>query len=178
MAKLVVDTSVAAASGHKQTKSPPKSECCHNFLMAVEECGHSIVMNKEILAEWKEHETTFTRKWRLQMTRSNKVIVSKFRDITLQESILMMAVGDKQHHEMMKDICLLQAALETDRRIVSLDENTARKYFTQAAKTIPKLQEIVWVNPDKPEETPIEWLKADAPADDFRMLGYSKSLQK
>jgi hypothetical protein len=30
---------------------------------------------------------------------------------------------------------------------------------------------IMWVNPDKPEETPIEWLQAGAPADEFRMLG-------
>jgi hypothetical protein len=27
------------------------------------------------------------------------------------------------------------------------------------------------VNPDKPEENPIEWLQAGAPAEDFRMLG-------
>jgi ABC-type iron transport system FetAB ATPase subunit len=85
-----------------------------------------------------------------------------------------MAQSDKQRDAMAKDILLLEAALATDRRIVSLDENTARKYYTQAAKTIPKLREIVWVNPDKPEEQPIEWLQAGAPADDFRMLGHAE----
>lgn len=178
MAKLVVDTSVAAASGYKQTKSPPKSECCRNFLMALQACGHSITMNKEILNEWKEHESGFARKWRLEMTRAHRVHSTKFHDVILQENILALAVSEKHDDEMRKDICLLKAALGTDRRIVSLDENTARRYFTQAAQTIPKLQEIVWVNPDKPDEEPIEWLKADAPADDFRMLGYSKLLQK
>ena len=180
MPRLVIDTSVAAACGHEQIKSSPKSVSvrCRDFLMAVEACGHTIKMNKEILDEWKDHESTFARRWRLTMNRAGKVRDKGSRDAILRENILALAVSEKEHNAMMKDICLLEAALETDRRIVSLDENTARKYFTQAAQSIPKLQEIVWVNPDKPDENPIEWLEADAPADEFRMLGYSKSLQK
>jgi hypothetical protein len=93
-------------------------------------------------------------------------------DEELWSEIPDTAVSEKQRGEMIKDILLLEAALETDRRVISLDDNTARKYFARAAKTIPKLREIVWVNPDKPKEKPIEWLREGAPAADFRMLGH------
>jgi hypothetical protein len=72
---------------------------------------------------------------------------------------------------MTKDILLLEAALATDRRIVSLDEKIARRYFRMAAQEIEKLQELVWLNPSKPEEKAIEWLQDGAPADRWRMLG-------
>jgi hypothetical protein len=42
-----------------------------------------------------------------------------------------------------------------------------------AAQEIVKLQQLLWVNPSKPEETPIEWLQNGTPADPERMLGYS-----
>jgi hypothetical protein len=73
---------------------------------------------------------------------------------------------------MTKDILLLEAAIATDQRIVSLDENTARKYFTDAAKEIVKLRQLVWVNPSKEKENPIEWLQNGASTDPERMLGY------
>jgi hypothetical protein len=72
---------------------------------------------------------------------------------------------------MVKDIHLLEAALATDRTIVSLDENTARKYFIQAAQEIEALKTVVWVNPDVDEEQPIAWLLAGAPDEKERMLG-------
>ena len=179
MSKLVIDASVAKASGDQQA-TYPTSVHCRDFLMAVQNFGHSIVMTSEIRNEWDKHQSRFARQWLRQMIarKQLKPIADLPIDPELWTPIERMAKGDNERSAMTKDILLLEAALETDRRIVSLDENTARKYFTQAATTIPKLQQIVWVNPDKPKETPIEWLKADAPADDFRMLGYSKSLQK
>ncbi len=177
MPKLVIDASVAKASGDQQA-TYPTSVHCRDFLMTVQNCGHSIVMTSEIRKEWKDHKSRFALQWLRQMIarKQLKPIDDLPIDSELWTSIEKMAKGNNERAAMTKDILLLEAALETDRRIVYLDENTARKYFTQAAKTIPKLQKIVWVNPDKLDEEPIEWLKADAPADDFRMLGYSNSL--
>jgi hypothetical protein len=65
---------------------------------------------------------------------------------------------------------LIAAAVETDRRVVSLDE-TARSLFQKHSDTLERLRDVVWVNPNKADETPIEWLEAGAPADAHRMLG-------
>jgi hypothetical protein len=85
-----------------------------------------------------------------------------------------MAETDKERAAMVKDILLLEAALATDRRIVSLDEKTARRYFKEAAQKIEKLQQLIWVNPNKPEEDAIVWLQNVVPTEEKRMLGYSE----
>jgi hypothetical protein len=56
-----------------------------------------------------------------------------------------------------------------DKIIVSLDEN-ARGLFARASGSVKEIKEIVWINPAKKEDTPIEWLKDGANADINRQL--------
>jgi hypothetical protein len=171
--RLVIDASIANAASDRTAE--PRSMRCNEFLIAIREAEHLMVITPGIQAEWNKHQCTFARKWRLEMIQSRKVVkLPDQYDAELWEKIPDTAVSDKQRDAMCKDIFLLEAALATDRCVASLDENTARKPFSRAAKTIPKLREIVWVNPDKPEENPIEWLQAGAPAEDFRMLGHAE----
>jgi len=85
-----------------------------------------------------------------------------------------LAETDKQREEMFKDVHLIEAALDTDKTIISLDDNTARKFFALGSDEFEELKYIVWVNPDRPEETAIEWLENGAPAENQRMLGFWK----
>ncbi len=65
---------------------------------------------------------------------------------------------------------LIQAALETDKTIISLDE-TVRGLFALAAKHVGEIQGIIWVNPERTtEEQPISWLRNGAPAEAHRQL--------
>ncbi len=79
---------------------------------------------------------------------------------------------ENQRQAMHKDRFLLEAALETDKRIASLDE-TARALYHILALHVAYLQAIVWVNPDKAEEQCLRWLKEGAKNDSFRCLGYA-----
>ena len=73
---------------------------------------------------------------------------------------------------MFKDLRLIEAALATDKTVISLDDKTARKFFGKAAVQVDELKDIVWVNPDKiEEEKPIEWLENGAEAERDRLLG-------
>jgi hypothetical protein len=170
--RLVIDASIARSCGSPTADRPPGTTC-RDFLYAVLDCEHQVVMTTEIRAEWKKHQSRNTARWLRLMISNGQLfpIQDQLFDAELWETIPDMAKSDQQREAMAKDILLLEAALATDRRIASLDENTARKYYKLAAQTIPKLREIVWVNPDKPAENPIGWLQSDAPADDFRMLG-------
>lgn len=61
--------------------------------------------------------------------------------------------------------------MATDRTVISLDDNTARKFFSKAAAQVDELKDIVWVNPDKvEEEKAIEWLEKGAEAERDRLL--------
>ncbi|HEV2656367.1 MAG TPA: hypothetical protein VGT82_15490 [Ktedonobacteraceae bacterium] len=83
------------------------------------------------------------------------------------------AADDKQKRTaMLKDIHLIEAALQADQIVISMDE-TVRYYFRKTALTIGVIRQIVWVNPCKDEETPLEWLKAGAALEKERRLGQS-----
>ena len=52
-----------------------------------------------------------------------------------------------------------------------MDDNTARKFFSEAFVKIDELKDIVWVNPDKVDgEQPIEWLRNGAKVESDRQL--------
>jgi hypothetical protein len=134
-------------------------------------------MTLEIRDEWNKHQSEFARKWRSKMVAKRKF---EFLDISVNAElwnkiyvILETVTGsDKQQVEMIKDLRLLEAAIATDKIIISLDDKTARRFFSRAAVQVDDLKNIVWVNPDKiEEEKPIEWLEKGANSERDRLLG-------
>jgi hypothetical protein len=71
---------------------------------------------------------------------------------------------------MLKDCLLVEAAIVTDRSIISLDE-TVRSLFSGVAQELRTLRRIVWINPDKEDEQSIIWLKNGAKLERKRFLG-------
>ncbi len=171
--RLVIDASVArAANGEKATH--PTSVNCREFLKAVLDICHHIVMTKDIKKEWDKHQSNYSRKWLIQMVSRKKF---HYLDIAIDANLwkqvesIAASISNKRIEEMTKDLCLIEAANATDKIVVSLDDNTARKFFSEASAKIDELKNIVWVNPDKVEaEEPIAWLQNGAAADSDRLL--------
>lgn len=170
---LVIDASVARSAGPPGATHPTSSNC-RNFLQNVLLICHRVAMTKEIREEWDKHESRFASEWLRRMIAKRKLYPVKnlVSDDELWTALENIAQTDQQRVQIVKDIHLLEAALVSDKIIVSLDENTARTYFNKAAQTIVKLQTITWVNPDRiEEEAPIAWLKGGAKPDKSRLLG-------
>ncbi len=170
--RLVIDASVARSAGGEEA-TYPTSVHCRDFLKAVLAICHKVVMTPDIREEWNKHESDFARAWRRRMVAKRKL---EFLDIPvnkeLWEKIDILARSNKQRTEMFKDLRLLEAAIATDKTVISLDDNTARTFFSRAAIQVGELKDIVWVNPDKiEEEKPIEWLENGAEAEIERLLG-------
>ena len=72
---------------------------------------------------------------------------------------------------MLKDIYLLELAIETD-RIISSRNNSERKLFADASQRIRMIRDIMWVNPDRESEFCLDWLRRGAPNEAERQLGY------
>jgi hypothetical protein len=72
----------------------------------------------------------------------------------------------------MKDMILIEAAIATDQTIISRDEKARSPFKKAAIAGIKEIQNIAWINPDKSEESPIEWLKSGANPDVERLLGF------
>ena len=174
--RLVIDASVARSAGDEGA-TYPTSVYCRNFLKAVLDICHKVVMTPDIRDEWNKHESHFARTWRRQMVARRKL---EFLDIPDNEElenkiyiIIETVTGsDKQQIEMIKDLRLIEAAIATDKIVISCDDNTARKFFSRAAIQVDELKDIVWLNPTKvEEEKPIEWLEKGTEAQSDRILG-------
>ncbi len=74
---------------------------------------------------------------------------------------------------MLKDIHLIEAAVQTDRVVASLDE-IARGHFARVSASFDEIDRIVWVNPTRESERLESWLRRGAPENRSRQLGYRR----
>ncbi len=167
--RLVIDTSVARASG-RESAVDPTATSCRDFLQTVLNVCHQMVFSREIREEWKEHWSRFTRKWRVQMEARKKVVrCPDTEDKTFRDKIRASSCSDADCEAMLKDVFLIEAALATDSTVASL-EKVARGLFATASKDVKELRNIVWVNPSLPEEESLQWLEDGAKPEEDRML--------
>ena len=165
--RLVIDADVVHSAGET---AHPISSACRRFLETVLDVGHHVVMTDAILAEWRHHMSRYSRRWRRRMYGRRLVIQIEVNEDEILRGRIDAAVHRDQKAIVDKDIHLIEAAIATDRLVTSKDES-ARGVFKDASDEVVDLQQIVWVNPTKDEETLIEWLRNGARAEAHRMLG-------
>src|ERR1700733_12490318 len=130
--RLVIDASVASAAG--QTMAPA-SRRCREFLQAVLRISHRAAMTPLLREEWKRHQSLFARAWLAEMTSKGKVEATP--DVQ-NDQLRTEAPGTRSAQ---KDLHLIEAALATDKIVVSLDD-TARGELS-----VPAAAEVMWVHP-------------------------------
>ena len=156
---LVIDASVARSAGETEH---PVSSACRQTLTTVLVICHRVVMCKEIAAEWRRHQSRFASSWLAAMQSKGKVVrIELPKNSTLNEKLDQLDVSENDKKAMMKDLHLIEAARQTDLRIVSSDE-AARKLFRAATEHMGELSPIHWVNPTIEEDDCVGWLKSGA----------------
>ena len=168
--RLVIDASVARSSGGEDAVHPlPKQ--CRDFLKATLACGHRVVLSPSVNAEWKRHEPGFARKWRAAMVARRKVLMDDVpEDPALRDAIDGSTKVERDRLAMIKDAHLVEAARVTDRTVVSLDD-TVRRLFSAASKSVHSLRTVVRANPRHEAEDCSAWLADGAPPEGHRQLG-------
>lgn len=128
-------------------------------------------MTKQINDEWKRHQSHFALEWRASMDARRRVVrIDTSEQSQLQGKLTNTTEKVVDIEVMLKDLHLLQAALKTDKTIISLDE-TVRTLFAQVSQQVGEIRDIIWVNPEQTEkEEPIVWLQNGAPPDVHRQL--------
>ena len=77
---LVIDASVARSAGGEDA-TYPTSVNCREFLKAVLDRGHKMVMTSDIKKEWDKHQSTFTDIWKRKMIAKKRfVYIKELRD--------------------------------------------------------------------------------------------------
>ncbi len=167
--RLVIDASVARASGGVNAVNPI-SKHCRDFLAAVCDICHRFVLTPEIKREWNKHQSAFAMSWRVSMMARKKVEwVRQPTNEVLRVKVREVCARDKEKEATAKDIILIEAALATDSLVSSLDE-TVRSLFHTASVKVSELRGIVWVNPTKRHEEVLSWLQSGAKNEKSRLL--------
>jgi hypothetical protein len=172
---LVIDASVAHAAG--ETSMHPTSKSCREFLQAVLNICHCMAMTPDIQEEWNRHQSRFARRWRtLMMARKKIESVDIGPHFSLKKRI-EREIGKKYLVEVEKDRRLIEAAIATEQRVVSLDD-LVREILRDHSAKLSEVQSICWVNPCTPDEQAVAWLESGAPAERTRMLGHIQTRPK
>jgi hypothetical protein len=170
---LAIDVDIARASGGEDAIYPI-SKRCRDFLKEVRTLGHSMIVTDNIDDEWgtKKHPSAFARQWYDEMRQRGKIRRHRgnTQDDDLREAVLQV-IPEDAIETVLKDMRWIEAALLTDKLITSND-NKMRGHMKRAAQNIEKIQDIAWVNPTKPDERCLEWLRQGCPAEKARLLGY------
>ena len=165
--RLVIDADVVHSAGETEH---PISSACRKFLETVLDARHHVVMTDAILEEWRRHMSRYSRRWRRRMYGRRLVIQIEVNEDEILRGRIDAAVHRDQKAIVAKDVHLIEAAIATDRLVTSKDESV-RGVFKGASDQVSDLKQIVWVNPTRDEETPIDWLRNGAKAEAHRMLG-------
>ena len=142
--RLVIDACVARSAGEREH---PTSEACRTYLKEILAICHKIVMTQEIRAEWEKHQSRFSKKWLVQMIAKKKFVpiqVNLETDLWDQAELIE---SEKHRAAILKDLHLIEAAIATDKIIISTDDRFYQLVdnFLQA----PKIKELIWKNPCK-----------------------------
>jgi hypothetical protein len=156
--RIVVDASVARASGGANTLGTGSKNCRDVLDMILKVC-HQLVMTPAIREEWNKHQSSFATGWRRNMVSKRKMIFIELEeDAELREKIVA-TVSENERKIVLKDCILLEASLASDRIVISLDKRVHKK-FTAACADVEEIRDIAWLHPDEAEI--LTWLQDGA----------------
>lgn len=154
--EMVIDADIAHSAGESDH---PISSNCRNFLEAVKENGHQLVMTKEIRDEWNRHRSVYSTRWSVLMVSRKQVKMIRIDENKKTESDLPnWGLTDKQKKIALKDCRLIDAALQSG-KIVASGDKKARDVFSIASEKEKKLRTLIWVNPKEGKTELTNWIK-------------------
>jgi predicted nucleic acid-binding protein len=168
---LVVDTSIFRSAGRTDN---PESSRSREILDGIMKICHKVVFTPYIYSEWRKHRSNFSSTWLASMTARKKITRLKDEEVRndqLRLQIDKLSLSDKLGNAIDKDLPFVEAAIATDKTIISRDEKM-KEILCGISKNISILKEIAWVNPITEERESIsDWLSNGANLEKDRCLG-------
>ena len=175
---LVIDVNITCAASEKES-ADPITKSSRDFLRCiVETTSHKIVLTDAIRAEQRKHPSKFGESWLRTMIAKKRVRwIDVPADEMLRRKVEQTATSQNRLIHMQEDIHLIEAALRTDKTILSMDEEV-KECFVHAAHTVVALRMIGWINPCKSDHTLddmiVLWLQNGAEIERERLLGHRR----
>jgi hypothetical protein len=171
---LTIDASIVLAAGEKEEGS---SSSCRRVLQEILSVCHKVVITDAIRDEWVKRPvergkrpSKFGLIWRGSMTARKKIVrLTPLPDSGLREKIDKLTLSDEDRTEIEADLHLIEAALATDRIVLSLDREIVR-LLRGICSEIGELRQVNWVDPVADCDDTLAWLRAGAKRERKREL--------
>ena len=187
--RMVVDASVARAAGGEEATFPQSSHC-REVLVSILDICHKVVVTQALWEEWNRHQSRFATLWRGQMVRKQKWLMLPIEENTALRAKVTPQIAaqararalqvhpttairtkldsvDDAREAMLKDFHLLEAAMQTDRIVISLDK-LSQTLFAVTCQHVGEIGDVMWVHPDDADI--LEWLGKGADSDPEKQL--------
>jgi hypothetical protein len=164
---IVVDASIAKASGERSVLAL----ACARLLQSFRHSQHTLVTSPRIRVEWTKHASRLATTWLVDMVSRGRFTEVGDHEVKTDDDELAAAAEehDAALDAMRKDLLLVEAALASDKRVLSLDDR-ARRAFARASGSLQSFRRILWANPSSAAERVDVWLRDGARREPAREL--------
>jgi predicted nucleic acid-binding protein len=158
MIHIVVDADIMRAAGLSEK---PAASHARQILETIQKSGHSIVMAKPLIKEYKKHQSGFSELWKGQMVRKRQVVRDEnYRENRDLRTLLIQQLPADNHAAeaaVLKDAHLLEIALTHGKRIISKDKK-AKKNFQFSCAVKGDHRTLLWADATERPAGVIEWI--------------------
>lgn len=140
---IVIDADIARSSGFSEH---PLSSGSRALLDRVKSGNHTAVMCPTLRAEWKKHRSLYSSRWLASMIAKKRVDFVNLEH-TLKDKIESEVDDEKLKSVTTKDCHLVDAALISDKIVVSNDSNARKAFCELSMSLLGELKSIVWFHP-------------------------------
>ncbi len=168
---LVIDTNILRAAGNEDATEEQSIACRQLLKKVLTDKRYGVVISASIRQEYNKHKSKTAHDWLFNMQRQKRQLDLGNYSSKLRTAVKGSALVEKARTEMAKDVHLVEAALATDKRIISRDDK-ARGYFANLSVPVIKIRKIIWVSlsTNERDEQVIQWLDGGALAEKHRTL--------
>jgi N-acetylglucosamine-6-phosphate deacetylase len=139
---LVIDADVM----HCACEKTANSRACLQCLDAIYDGAMDVVITDAIRAEWLRHRSDFSKKWLNRMYGRKRVLRVDGGQVEALRTAIDDALENSAKTTATKDEHLVDAALDADKRILSMDDKAGR-IFSRLARNCSVICDVHWTNP-------------------------------
>lgn len=154
--RLVIDTSIFRAASERPS-ADPRGQTCSDLLHRILTICHHVAFAPEARDEWNRHRSRFAMTWRRAMTARKKLhfLEEACRDDELRDVCRQLFEDDDapgSWDEVEKDLHLVEAALVTDKVVLSVDRRIHECLaWVASQRGARSLQGLRWLDPVEDE---------------------------
>lgn len=170
MTRLVLDANIYIAASKSIDQA--RQDKCLAILQYILDADFRVVLNDELLAEWLYEQGDYVVMWQLLMNDSSRLLIDAE---PWPEEAALLAARPKNERAIDKDIHVIRASMNTDRRLLSTDKKlrgALRRALTKPGcpGTLKNLHFVIPYDL-KEQHDALDWLQRGAPEDPSLQLG-------